>query len=85
MGYEKKRPKRKKSSGAVEAVPTSNKDWEKEYETQRDLDAVVRHHAVHKDPERLKAVHALAVKKLDENKGKLAEAKHAIRLGKGDN
>jgi hypothetical protein len=80
MPYEKKK---KKSSGLEPAK--DNKDWEKEYETQRDLDAVVRAKAVHADPERLKAVHAHARKKLDENKGKMAEAKHAIKLAQGDN
>jgi hypothetical protein len=80
MPYEKK--SKKKNSGAVAQPATDNKDWEREYETQRDLDAVVRHHAVHKDPERLKAVHSLAAKKLEENKGKKAEAEHAIKLGK---
>ena len=79
MGYEKKG--KKKSRGAV-APATDNKDWEKEYETQRDLDAVVRAKAVHADPERMKSVKAHARKKLDENKGKMQEAKHAISLAK---
>jgi hypothetical protein len=79
MGYEKKSRKKKIQAGAD--IP-STVDNDKEWETRQDLDAVVRHHAVKKDPERMQRVKHLAARKLEENKGKLAEAKHAISLGK---
>jgi hypothetical protein len=83
MGYEKKA---KKKTGKIE-VPTSREEEDKELEARQDLDAAIRHHAVKKDPERLKRMHQMATRRLDENKGKLAETKHAIALGKkgGDN
>jgi len=74
MPYEKKAKKKNK---AVDAVQTDD-----EWEAQRDLDAVVRHHAIKSDPARMAKVHKLAAKRLEENKGKKKEAEHAIRLGK---
>ena len=81
--YEKRK---KKKSGAAE-LSTGRMDDDKEWESRQDLDAAIRHHAVKKDPERLKRMHQMAARRLDENKGKLAETKHAIALGKkgGDN
>jgi len=73
MGHEKRKGK---------IVNPSTVDSDDEYETHRDLDAVIRHHAIKKDPSRMKKVHSLAARKLNENKGKKAEAEHAIKLGK---
>jgi hypothetical protein len=83
MGWEKKA---KRKTGKIE-VPTSREEEDKELEARQDLDAVIRHHVVHRNPERLKAVHKLATQRLEDNRGKLAETKHAIALGKkgGDN
>jgi hypothetical protein len=77
----------KKKSGRKHHVATEQVADMDDYETHQDLDAVVRHHAIKKDSERMKRVHELAARKLDENKGKMAEAKHAIKLGSksGDN
>jgi hypothetical protein len=70
-------PYEKKKSKSLDAVQPDD-----EWETQQDLDAVVRHHAIKKDPARMGKVHKLAAKRLEENKGKKAEAEHAIKLGK---
>ena len=81
MPWEKKA---KKKNRLVDVPSTVDND--KEWEARQDLDAAVRHHAVKKDPERLKRMHQMAARRLDENKGKLVETKHAIALGKkGDN
>ncbi len=53
------------------------KDWE----CEEDLRAVARAKAVHGDPERMKAVKALAKKKPEEYKGRKEEAQAMIDLG----
>ena len=55
---------------------------EDDWEVRADLDAVARAHSVRKDLERMKKVHALAKRKLDESKRRKDEAQHMITLGK---
>jgi hypothetical protein len=73
MGYEKKK-KRNRTTGPC---CVDNKDWE----VEEDLRAIARADAVKADPERTKAVKALAKQKLDESKQKKEEAQHMIDLG----
>ncbi len=73
MGYEKKK-KRNRITGPC---CVDNKDWE----VEEDLRAIARADAVKADPERMKAVKALAKQKLDESKQKKEEAQRMIDLG----
>ena len=52
-------------------------------DVEEDLRAVARHHAVAKDPERMKKVKTLAKQQLDENKNRRDEAQKMIDLGEG--
>ncbi len=61
----------------IGGVKAEMEDWE----CEEDLRAVARAKAVHGDPERMKAVKALAKKKLDEYKGRKEEAQAMIDLG----
>ena len=77
MGYEKK----KKNVKAAVDQPMTDDDWQ----AQQDLDAVVRHHAIKKDPARMARVRAHARKRLGESKRQKDEAQHKIKLaGKGE-
>ncbi len=58
-------------------------DWEKEHEVEDDLRSVIRASGVKKDPDRMKAVKALAKKKIDCYKAKEEEAQQGIALGEG--
>jgi hypothetical protein len=62
-------------------MPKSN--WEDEYEVREDLRAVARSCAVHKDPERMKKVKALAKKMIEESKAEKAAAEVKIELAEG--
>lgn len=70
----------KKSNAVV-----SDDKWKREWEIERDMEALCRAEAVKKDPERMKRAQALAKKKLDENKARLAEAQRMVDMGKGKN
>ena len=63
----------------------SDKDWEKKWQIEEDLRAVCRAKAVEKDPERMKAVKALAKKNLAESKKEQAELQLKVDLGEGKN
>jgi hypothetical protein len=71
----------------VLAMPSckSDKNWEKEYNIERDFEAVCRAKAVEKDPERMKNVKAYAKKKLEENKSRRDEMQAMIDVGEGKN
>lgn len=62
-----------------------DKNWEKEWETERDLEALCRAKAVEKDPERMKRVKELAKKKLDDNKKRRDEFQSMVDVGEGKN
>ena len=66
-------------------LAVANKDWEKEWEIERDLEALCRAEAVKKDPKRLERAKALAKKKLEENKARLAETQRVVDMGEGKN
>ena len=68
--------KGRKSKAKVEQT-AMERDWE----VERDLEALARANAINKDPDRLKKVQELAKKKIDESKGKKAEAEYVIDLG----
>jgi hypothetical protein len=58
-------------------------NWEKEYEVERDLDALTRAAAVKKDPKRMDAVRAMAKKKIEEYKKRRDEEQAKVDLGEG--
>jgi hypothetical protein len=74
MAYEKKKKRKKKST--AEPISWNEKDWE----IERDLDAIVRAEAVKADPERMKKVKAMAKEKLEQNQRRKEEAQAAISL-----
>ena len=63
----------------------SDDKWQREWEIERDLEALCRAEAVKKDPKRLERAKALAKKKLDENKARLAETQRMVDMGEGKN
>ena len=63
----------------------SDDKWEREWKIERDLEALCRAEAVKKDPKRLERAKALAKKKLEENKARLAEAQRMVDMGEGKN
>jgi hypothetical protein len=75
MGFEKK--KKKRSSNVNTAQPMDQDQWE----TEEDLRAVARAHAINKDHARMKKVKSLAKNKLEDSKKRRAEADHMIKLG----
>ncbi len=81
MGETRKR-KRKGIARGVQSIG-SDPNWEKNYQCEEDLRAVARSEAVHKDPERMAAVKALAKEKLEESKRREDEAKVMVDLGEG--
>lgn len=60
-------------------------DWEKEYETERDLDALCRAEAVKKDPKRMEACKKKAKEKLEESKRRRDEHQSMVDMGEGKN
>lgn len=56
---------------------------EDHWRAEEDLRSIARAFAVKKDPERMKAVKAVAKQKLDENKRQKEEAEKMIDLGEG--
>jgi hypothetical protein len=80
MGYEKRKKKKASpSSSCCGPSPVDTQRWEAE----DDLRAFARVAAVKKDPERMARMKAMAKEKLDESKGKKAEAEVLIRMGQG--
>jgi hypothetical protein len=63
----------------------SDDKWQREWEIERDLEALCRAEAVKKDPKRLERAKALAKKKLEENKARLAETQRMFDMGEGKN
>ncbi len=63
----------------------SDDKWQREWEIERDLEALCRAEAVKKDPKRLERAKALAKKKLEENKARLAETQRMVDMGEGKN
>lgn len=78
MPYEKR--KRRKAS-VIGPAP----EYEKRWQAEEDLRALIRAKEVRRDPERLKAAKAIAKEQLDKFKGQKKEAETAIDLAEGMN
>lgn len=69
------------AKGKNQPIAMCEDDWE----TERDLDSLVRAKAVEKDPERMKKVQALAKKRLEANKRRRDEVQALVDMGEGKN
>lgn len=67
------------------AICGPDREWEKQYQIERDFEAVCRAKSVQRDPKRMEAVKAYAKQRLEENKARQAEAQAMIDLGEGKN
>lgn len=70
---------------AKKSTIACDNEWEKNYQIERDFDAVCRARAVEKDPERMKKVKEMAKKKLEDNKARRDEAQAMVDMGEGKN